>query len=196
MDHLLNRAKGLYIDRQRIALAAMMIVFSISLYLIYSLEVLIPFVQVPKEIQPGSTAAGGFVLALNTIGLTIACILMAIAYFFWSWAFLPSPATIYTVGVLQGIFGSNVKIKSRIGKRFRISIDKNTFIDVLCKIKEHKSDEWFIYRLSTSSLEGKNLKNIALRHGMTFKNDRFTTWVSSNELHHRTILLVKALNLA
>lgn len=194
MDHLLTRARGLYIDRQRIALAAMMIVFSISVYLFYSLEILSSFVDPPLGLPVGSVSYYGAVIALNAVGLAFAILLMAIAYAFWSWAFLPNPALIYTMGVLQGIFGAKTKIQRRIGKRFRVLIDNNTFIDILCKIKERKSGEWFIYHLISSSLEGENLKNIALRHGMSVHQNRFSTWVSSNELHHRMILLVKALN--
>jgi hypothetical protein len=195
MEYLLNRARGLYLDRQRIALAAMMIVFSIVIFLFYGLEILSPFVQVPEGYPSGPASGIDAVIHINTIGLAITLILMTLAYTFWSWAFLPSPAVIYTIGVLKGIFGSKVNIKRRIGKRFRISIDENTFIDILCKIKERGSDEWFIYRLSSSSLESENLKNIALRHGMTLRQDRFLTWVSSDELHHRLILLVKAITI-
>jgi hypothetical protein len=195
MNQLLHRAKGLYIDRQRIALASMLIVFSFSLYLFYSLEIFSPFAQPPEEFPIGSVSGVQTVFALNTIGLAIVCILMAIGYYLWSWAFLPSPASIYTMSVLQGIFGTKSKIKRRIGKRFRITIDENKFIDVLCKIKDRNSNEWFTYRLLSSSTENKESKNIALRHGMTIHNNKFATWVSSNELHHRLILLAKALSL-
>ena len=195
MDHLLKRAKGLYIDRQRIAFAAMMIAFSTSLFLFYGLDMLSIFSQPPTGFPIGDVSGYEAVLALNAFGLAITCLLMVLAFLFWSWAFLPSPALIYTMGILQGIFGPKTKIQRRIGKRFRILLDEKTFIDIQCKIKERQSNEWFIYRLSTSSLEGKNLRDIALRHGMSVRKSRFTTWVSSNELHHRLILLVKAVSL-
>jgi hypothetical protein len=194
MDQLLRRAKGLYIDRQRIALASMMIIFSISIILFYYLKIFSSFAQPPLEFPIEGVSGFQTVFILNTIGLVVVCILMALGYFFWSWAFLPSPATIYTMGILQGLFGPNAKIKRRIGKRFRISIDENKHIDVLCKIKDRNSDEWFMYHFLSSSVKGEDLKNIALRHGMTVQNNRFSTWVSSDELHHRLILLVKALS--
>ena len=195
MDYLLKRAKGLYIDRQRIALAAIMIAFSVSLFLFYNLGILSSFSQPPPGSPIGSVSGYDAVIALNAFGLTIACILMVLAFLFWTWAFLPSPASIYTMGILHGIFGSKVKIQRRIGKRFRILLDERSYIDILCKIKERQSDEWFIYQLTSSSLEGKNLREIALRHGMSVRKNRFTTWVSSNELHHRLILFTKALNM-
>ena len=65
--------------------------------------------------------------------------------------------------------------------------------DVICKTKDSAADEWFSYRLITNPLEGKDLRDIALRHGFALQNNRFVATVSSEELHQRTFLLTKAI---
>jgi hypothetical protein len=119
---------------------------------------------------------------------------MVIAYSLWAWAFLPTPAVVYTMGVLRGILGPNAKIKQIIGKRFRVFLDNDVHMDIKCSIKEQSSGDWFVYRLSSSPLSGENLENVALRHGMRLAKDRFMTWVGFDELHHRMILLTKAIS--
>lgn len=195
MDQLLNRAKALYRDREKIAFSTLLIVFTVTVWVLYSPGIFPLFVEPPDWIPWGWTEGLEVVVSINTFVFIGAIALMVIAYSLWAWAFLPNPAVIYTMGVLQGILGPNVKIKQTIGKRFRVLLDNNMHMDIKCRIKEQGSGDWFVYRLSSSPLKGENLENIALRHGMRLAKDRFMTWVGCDELHHRTILLAKAMSI-
>ncbi|MHA2204630.1 MAG: hypothetical protein ACXABC_02130 [Candidatus Thorarchaeota archaeon] len=192
MDKLLQHAKGLYKDRQRIALATILIAFSVTLWLFYSSGIYglgIP----PEHFPPGWASGLEVAFSFNTVGFILAFALMVFAYGFWSWAFLPSPAAAYTVGVLKGLFGSKAEIKQLFGKRFRVLYNQEHQIDITCRIGGGEPQDWFIYRLRSCSLSGDDLDDIALRHGMSIKDQRFTTWISNDELHSRTLLLVKAM---
>ncbi|MFX1262576.1 MAG: hypothetical protein ACFFAZ_10840 [Promethearchaeota archaeon] len=190
MDELLTNARALYKEREKIAVSALLIVGTVAFYLFYSPGI-IDFP--PPEIFPEGWIQGFPVIAsYNTIGFFIALSLLVLVYSFWSWAFLPSPAAIYTEGVFRGILGPDVTIRQAIGKRFRILLDDDRYIDVSCQIKGTNGD-WFSYRLTSSELYGDNLESIALRHGMSVKDNRFTSHVSNDELHARTLLLAKAM---
>ncbi len=195
MDHLLKKARALYIDRERIALSAILVVTAIAFYLFYSSGIVV--LPAPPEWFPIGVVAGMEVVAsYNTLGFLLTVVLMVLAYGFWSWAFLPSPAVTFTEGVLRGILGPNVVIKQSIGKRFRVLLEDGTHIDLNCRIKESETGEWFTYQLVTSPIVGSNLEEIALRHGMSFRDGRFTTRVSYDELHHRILLLARAISVA
>ncbi|MFX0053360.1 MAG: hypothetical protein ACFFAX_09075 [Promethearchaeota archaeon] len=190
MDELLTNARALYKEREKIAFSAILIVGTISFYLFYSPGI---FDLTPPEIFSDGWIQGFEVIAsYNTIGFFLALCLMVLAYSFWTWAFLPSPATIFTEGVLRGILGADVTIKQSIGKNFRVLLDDDRYIDVNCLIKGADGD-WFNYRLTSSRLLGDNLEAIALRHGMSVKGSRLTSHVSNEELHARTLLLAKAM---
>ncbi|MHA2021715.1 MAG: hypothetical protein ACW96N_08365, partial [Candidatus Thorarchaeota archaeon] len=135
------------------------------------------------------------VASFNTIAFFLALGLMVLAYSVWTWAFLPSPAAIYTLGVLRGILGPDAIIKQSIGKKFRVMLEGGIHIDVSCSIKG-PGGEWFHYRLVSSKLEGEDLDNIAFRHGMSIQDGHFTSHVSNDELHSRTLLLAKAMMFA
>ncbi|MFQ5833496.1 MAG: hypothetical protein ACE5H4_12385 [Candidatus Thorarchaeota archaeon] len=195
MDHLLKKARALYKDRERIALSSILVVITVAFFLFYSLAIVV--LPSPPEWFPIGIVAGMEVVAsFNTLGFLLTVALMILAYGFWSWAFLPSPAVTYTVGVLRGILGPNVVIRQSIGKRFRIFLEDGTYINLNCKIKDSETGEWFTYQLVTSPISGSNLEEIALRHGMSFMDGRFTTRVSNDELHHRILLLARAISLA
>jgi hypothetical protein len=196
-DALLKQARALYKDRIRIVLSLILIAFTATFYILYSgrIDSLIP--RDPFAPDTGGWTAGFSVIAsFNTFGFLIAIALMAAGYKFWTWAFLPSPATTYTLAVLQGIFGDRVNIKQILGKRFRVTLEDNSGFDIRCRIHDRGAEEWFLYRLTSIQFETENLHNIALRHGFGVKNGRFVATVSNDELHHRTILLAKALTLA
>ncbi|NHJ14307.1 MAG: hypothetical protein EAX95_11560 [Candidatus Thorarchaeota archaeon] len=193
MDTLLKKSKALYRDREKIAFSTMLIVFTVVFYLLYSPGISTLFVEPPIWIPWGWTEGLEVVVSINTFVLLAAVVAMFIAYSLWSWAFLPSPAAIYTVGVLRGILGPSVAIKQRIGKRFRVLLENGNRIDISCRIKEHDSGDWFVYQLKSSPIFRDDLEYIALRHGMSVRNGCFTTIVSNDELHHRTILLAKAI---
>ena len=196
MDNLLKKAKSLYRDREKIAFSTMLIVFTVSLFALYSPGISTLFVEAPVWIPWGWTEGLSVVVSLNTVVFMIAVAIMVVAYSVWAWAFLPTPAAVYTMGVLRGILGPGPEIKQHIGKRFRILLENGVHIDIRCSIKEQSSGDWFVYRLRSSRLIGENLENIALRHGMSLADDRFTTCVGNDELHHRTILLAKAISMA
>ncbi|MFW9912034.1 MAG: hypothetical protein ACFFEU_06165 [Candidatus Thorarchaeota archaeon] len=192
MDELLTNARALYKEREKIAVSALLIVGTVAFYLFYSPGI---FDLTPPEIFPDGWIQGFEVIAsYNTIGFFLALCLMVLVYSFWSWAFLPSPAAIFTEGVFRGILGPEVTIKQSIGKRFRILLEDNCHIDVNCRIKGTNGD-WFNYRLTSSRLRVDNLEAIALRHGMFVKDNRLTSHVSNEELHARTLLLAKAIML-
>lgn len=193
MDSLLIRAKGLYIDRQRIALATLSIVFTITFYVFYSPGIYTIVDGVPQAAPYGLVQGFEIVYSFNTVGFFLAFSIMVFAYAFWSWAFLPTPAVSYTMGVLKGIAGPNTKIVHPFGKKFRIYFGQEEWVDVRCRIKGNGPEEWFLYRLESSRIYNPNLENIALRHGMSVSDDRFVTWVSNDELHSRTILMSKAI---
>ncbi|MFX0108201.1 MAG: hypothetical protein ACFE7R_07950 [Candidatus Hodarchaeota archaeon] len=195
MDHLLKKAKALYQDRQRIAFSTLLVVFAITFYLFYSPGIY-TLAEPPRWFPSGWTAGLEVVASYNTIGFFLAFALMVFAYGFWSWAFLPTPASLYTVSVLQGILGSRAEIRQIIGKRFRAILASGAHIDIVCRVKEQSNGEWFVYRLASSPVEKSDAENIALRHGMSLRNHRFTTSVGNTELHSRTLLLAKALTLA
>jgi hypothetical protein len=195
VDNLLVRAKGLYIDRQRIALATIMIVFTVTFYVFYSPGIYTLGEDSTGPITYGSVQGIEFVYSFNTIGFFLAFSVMVFAYALWSWAFLPTPALSYTLGVLKGIFGSKVKIHHKIGKRFTITLESGVELNIKCRIKGHGVEEWFIYRLESSIFRDSNLEDIALRHGMSVSEGRLVTWVTNDELHSRTMLMGSAISM-
>lgn len=196
-DTLLKQARALYNDRLRIALAALIIVFFVTFYIFYSPEIITLGATPPPGIDySGWTQGFAVVASVNTVGFFSAIALMALICRFWSWAFLPGPASTYTLAVLEGIFSSKVTIKHSFGKRFKVMLENGLQFDVNCSIKEKNTGEWFVYRLMSTQLQCSQLRNIALRHGFGVKNDRIVGSVSNDELHHRTILLTKAMMLA
>ena len=196
-DTLLKQARALYKDRLRIALAAFIIVFAISFYLFYSPEI-ISLGTVPPvgNIPAGWTTGFAVVASVNTIGFFLAVAIMVLIFRFWSWAFLPGPASTFTLAILKGILGSKITIKHTLGKRFRVTLENGLHFDVNCRIKEKDTGEWFVYRLVSEQLQSDKLRNIALRHGFGVKNNCLVANVSNDELHHRTFLLTKAMMLA
>jgi hypothetical protein len=195
-DTLLKQARALYKDRLRIALAGFIVVFSITFYLFYSPEIVSFGLLPPQGIDPGVTQGFAVVASVNTLGFISTIAGMALIFRFWSWAFLPTPASTFTLAVLRGILGSKTKIRHTIGRRFRVTLENGLQFDVNCSIKEKDSGEWFVYRLVSSQLQNDKLKNIALRHGFGVENNRLVASVSNDELHHRTFLLTKAMMLA
>ena len=192
MDKLLQEARALYKDRIRIVLSALIIVFSITFFLYYTsgLDGLID--------GDNEGIASGFqvIASFNNLGLIVAVGLLVVAYKFWSWAFLPGPATLYTLSVLKGILGPNAVVKQTIGKRFRVTLENGMAFGVSCQIRIEDTEEWFSYRLVSAEIENSDLKNIALRHGFNTHENRIVGNVSNDELHHRTLLLAKAMMMA
>jgi len=193
-DILLKQARALYKDRLRIALAAFIFVFAITFYLFYSPEIITLGAVPPSAVTPNGWTQGFAVVAsVNTIGFFSAIALMTLIFRFWSWAFLPGPASTFTLAVLRGILGSQTTIKPSLGKRFRVTLDNGLQFDVNCRIKEKDSGEWFAYRLVSTKWQSDELRNIALRHGFGVKDNRLVANVSNDELHLRTFLLTKAI---
>ena len=190
---LLLEAKALYKDRIRIALSAFIIVFSITFFVYYTSGIASLDSAQPG---PGWTQSVQVVSAFNNVGLIMAVVLMVLAFRFWSWAFLPGPASLFTTSILRGILGPSAIIKQTIGKRFKITLDNGLSFNVNCYIQEKGTDEWFSYLLVSSELQDGDLRDVALRHGFTLKGNRFIANVSNDELHHRTILLTKAMMMA
>ncbi|MHA3963257.1 MAG: hypothetical protein AM325_006925 [Candidatus Thorarchaeota archaeon SMTZ1-45] len=193
-NELLLEAKALYKDRIRIALSAFIILFSIAFFIYYTTGIA-GLGTIPRGL-PGVSQGLEVVAAFNNVGLLVAVALMVLVFRFWSWAFLPGPASLFTTSVLRGILGPNVIIKQFIGKRFEVTLDTGQIFNVNCHIQEKGTDDWFSYRLVSSKLQNGDLKNVALRHGFSFKNDRFIASISNDELHHRTLLMAKALMIA
>ncbi|MGY5878895.1 MAG: hypothetical protein RTV31_01535 [Candidatus Thorarchaeota archaeon] len=195
-DTLLKQARALYKDRLRIALAAFILVFAITFYLFYSPEIISLGAVPPDTVDSGGWTQGFAVVAsVNTVGFFSAIVLMALIFRFWSWAFLPGPASTFTLAVLRGILGSQSTIRHTFGKRFRVTLENGLQFDVNCRIKEKDTGEWFAYRLVSTQLHCDKLRNIALRHGFGVKDNRLVASVSNDELHHRTFLLTKAMML-
>jgi hypothetical protein len=194
MDKLLQEAKALYKDRIRIVLSALIIVFSITFFLYYTsgLAGLGP----SGNEDPGLTSGFQVMASFNNVGLIVAVGLLVVVYKFWSWAFLPGPATLYTLSVLRGILGSKAVVKQTIGKRFKVSLENGMTFGVSCQIKIEGTEEWFSYRLVSAEIENSDLRNIALRHGFSTSENRIVGHVSNDELHHRTLLLAKAMTIA
>jgi hypothetical protein len=193
MDCLLKDAQSLYISRQRISIATLMIILTVVLYSFYSPGIY-GFGATPPEWFPvGWTETFEVVVSLNTVAFFLAFSLIVFAYGLWSWAFFPGPAVSYTVAALRGFFGQNVKIKHSIGKRFRVFLESGRHIDVRCRIKEARSKDWLVYQFTSCHLTGNNLHSVAMRHGMSSKDGRFTTWIGHDELHHRALLMAKAM---
>ncbi|MCF2138129.1 MAG: hypothetical protein K9W43_12935 [Candidatus Thorarchaeota archaeon] len=194
MDPLLKQAQALYHDRQKIALATILVAFTATLYILYNAPIIwigpAPDIPVPT----GWVAGFETVASFNTVGLFLAVSIMIFFYAFWTWAYLPNPATVYTQAVIQGILGEDINIRQMIGRRFRISLENGTEISIRCRTR-NGSGEWFVYNLESSPIEDKRLEEIALRHGMHTNNGRFSTWVSSDELHSRLLLLTKAIRI-
>ncbi|TFG28155.1 hypothetical protein EU528_11695 [Candidatus Thorarchaeota archaeon] len=196
-DSLLKQARALYKDRLRIALAAFIFVFAITFYLFYSPEIITLGITPRDGVMPtGWTQGFSVVASVNTLGFFSAVLLMALIFKIWSWAFLPSPASTFTLTVLRGILGSQTLIKNSFGKRFRVTLENGLQFDVNCSIKEKDTGEWFVYNLVSTKLQCDTLRNIALRHGFGVKDNRLVANVSNDELHHRTFLLTKAMMLA
>ena len=191
-NKLLQEARALYKDRIRIVLSALIIVFSISFFLYYTsgLSGLI------GSSEPGATSSLYMVTSFNNVGLIVAVGLLVVVFKFWSWAFLPGPASLYTLSVLRGILGSKTVVKQTIGKRFKVALDNGMTFGVSCQIKVKGTEEWFSYRLVSSEIQHNDLRNIALRHGFSTRDSRIVGSVSNDELHHRTLLLTKAMMIA
>ena len=198
MDKLLQEAKALYKDRIRIVLSALIIVFSITFFLYYTSGLAdLGLVENPGPSQPAPSSSGLMVMAsFNNLGLIVAVGLLVVVYKFWSWAFLPGPATLFTLSVLKGILGSNAVVKQAIGKRFKVMLENGMTFGVSCQIRIEGTEEWFSYRLVSAEIESDNLRNIALRHGFSIIDKRIVGNVSNDELHHRTLLLAKAMMMA
>jgi len=192
-NELLLEAKALYKDRIRIALSAIIIVFSITFFVYYTSGIAGLGSTIPRD---GWTQGLQVVTAFNNIGMILAIALMVVAFRFWSWAFLPGPASLFTTSILRGILGPSALIKQSIGKRFRITLDNGLSFNLSCFVQEKGTDDWFSYRIVSSELRNGNLKDVALRHGFSLKGSRFVANVSNDELHHRTILLTKAMMIA
>ncbi len=193
-NQFLQEAKALYKDRIRIVLSALIIVFSITFFLYYTSGIAgLGPITIPDE---GWTRGFQVVASFNNVGLLFAIGLLALVFRFWSWAFLPGPASFYTLSVLRGILGSKASVKQTIGKRFKITLENGMTFGVKCQIKEKGTDDWFSYRLVSSVLQHSNLKDIALRHGFVEIDNKFVASVSHDELHHRTLLLAKAMMIA
>jgi hypothetical protein len=152
--------------------------------------------DVPRGLPDGSTQGFQAAVSFNTIGFSVSVLLMVLVFRFWSWAFLPGPAAIFTLGVLEGILGPKVNIEQVIGKRFKVTLENGMQFEVHCRTRNRGTDEWFSYRLVTGPLQGNGLREIALRHGLAFKDNMFAATVSSDELHQRTLLLTKAMIVA
>jgi len=195
MNKLLERARGLYIDRQRLALAASIVVFSVTLYLFYSPGIYGFDTQPPDWIPPGWAQGFEVVVSYNTVGFILACALLFFGYAFWSWAFLPAPAVDYTDAVLHGIFGRKTEINHGIGKKFNLDLD-DVDIQVQCKIRGDGPEEWFSYKLKSSKIISPRLKSIALRHGFSVDNNHLEARITNDELHLRTFLFAKAIKMA
>lgn len=196
-DMLLKQARALYKDRLRIALAAFIVVFSITFYLFYNPEIVSIGAIPPDGVVPiGWTQGFAVVASINTIGFCVSVALILLIFRFWSWAFLPGPALTYTLAILKGILGTKTTIRHTFGKKIRVTLENGLQFDVNCRIKEKGTDEWFVYRLVSTQLQCDQLSNIALRHGFGVKNDCLVANISNNELHHRTFLLTKAMMLA
>ena len=190
-NNLLREAKALYKDRIRIILSTLIIMFSITFFLYYTSGL--------AGLSPNGSRSPGWLLGLevvasfNNVGLIIAIGLLVVVFRFWSWAFLPGPASTYTLAVLRGILGSKVVVKQTIGKRFKVILENGVSFRISCQIKEKGSNEWFSYRLVSSEIQHSDLKNIGLRHGFAVADNRLVASVSNDELHHRTLLLTKSL---
>jgi len=193
MDCLLKDAQGLYISRQRITIATLMIIFTVVLHSFYSSGIYGFGATFPEGVPASWKEIFDVVVSLNTVAFFLAFSLIVFAYGLWSWAFFPSPAVSYTVAALRGLFGQNVRIKHSIGKRFRVFLESGRHIDVRCRIKKASSEDWLGYRFTSCPLTGNNLHSVALRHGMSSKDGRFTTWIEHDELHHRALLMAKAI---
>ena len=192
-NELLKQARALYKDRLRIAMSALIIVVFLSFLFFFRFS---DFVIPPSEGFPSGWTQGlSVVTSLNSVGFLLSILMMFLIYQFWSWAFLPGPAMTYTYGILQGILGPNAKIKHIIGKRFRVTLEDGLQFEVSCRIKDKSSGEWFLYRLMSPRFVNKNLRDIALRHGFGVKHNRMVANVSNDELHHRTLLLAKAITI-
>lgn len=195
MDNaLLKQAKALYKDRLRIVISAMMIGFASIFYIFYNLAA--SSVTPPNGTPGGSTQALQSVASFNTLGFSVSILLLALLFRFWSWAFLPGPASTFTLAVLKGILGSRISVKQSIGKRFKVTLENGMQFEVSCRTRNRSTDEWFSYRLASGPLRGTSLKEIALRHGFALKDGKFVATVSSDELHQRTFLLTKAMIIA
>ncbi|MCK5389831.1 MAG: hypothetical protein KAJ36_05040 [Candidatus Thorarchaeota archaeon] len=195
-DMLLKQARALYKDRLRIALAAFIVVFSITFYLFYNPEIISIGAVPPVGWNQGWTQGFAVVASVNTIGFCLSVALIVLIFRFWSWAFLPGPALTYTLAILKGILGTKTAIRHTYGKKIKVTLENGLQFDVNCRIKEKGTDEWFVYRLVSTQLHCEQLRNIALRHGFGVKNNQLVANISNNELHHRTFLLTKALMLA
>ncbi len=194
---MLLRAKALYKDRKRIALATLMIVFSITFYVFYVPTGIANISDVTPRWIPGGWAQGfDLVYSFNTVGFFLAFAMIAFAYAFWSWAYLPAPAITYTLGVINGIFGTHSKVKRSIGRAFHVVSHDGIEIDLKCSIKQYGTDDWFVYRLESMPIDSPELEQIALRHGFSTKDRKLVSWVSHNELHSRSLLLLKAIRIA
>lgn len=195
MNRLLERARGLYIDRQRLALAASIAVFCVTLYLFYSPGIYRFDTPPPDWVPPGWAEGLEVVVSYNTVGFFLACALLFFGYAFWSWAFLPAPAVDYTESVLHGVFGRNTPIRHQIGKKFNVTLE-DVDIQLKCRIRGDSPDEWFNYKLKSSEIISPRLKNVALRHGFSVDNNRLKTTVTNDELHLRSFLFAKAIKIA
>jgi hypothetical protein len=192
-DTRLKHARALYKDKLRIVLSAMLIVFAATFYFFYSPAITGIGLTPPSDYPRGFTQGLEVVTSFNTIGFLISVFLLAAVFRFWSWAFLPGPASTFTLAVLEGILGPKAIIRQTLGKRFKITLENGLQFEVICKTRERGTEDWFNYRLITSPLHGEGLREIALRHGLSLRENRFVTTVSSEELHQRTFLLTKAL---
>ncbi|RLI54138.1 MAG: hypothetical protein DRO87_10620 [Candidatus Thorarchaeota archaeon] len=192
-DSLLKQAKSLYQDRIRIVLSLLIIGVTVTVYVFYSSGIV---ALIQDSTPQGWTAGLEVVVSYNTFGFALALILMVLGYRFWTQAFLPSPATVYTLGVLRGILGPRASIKMTLGRRFRVTLPDGSGFVLRCTIHDRGSNEWFLYHVVSTEINTPDIRSLALRHGFGVENRRLIGTVSHEELHARTALLAKALSLA
>lgn len=193
MDCLLKHARGLYINMQRITIVSLMVIFIVAFYSLYSIGIYELGATPPEWFPAGLMEIFDVVVSLNTVAFFLAFSLIVFAYGLWSWAFFPSSAVSYTQAAFRGLFGQNVRIKQSIGKRFRVFLESGKHIDVRCRVQEVRSGDWFVYRFTSCPLTGNSLHSVAMRHGMSSRKGRFTTTIGHDELHHRGLLMAKAM---
>ncbi len=187
------QAQALYRDRMRLANAALLFVIGGMFYMAYGSTVQ-PLITVPSFVSSdGWVQSIQYIYSYNTLAFVFVVLVMVLLHTYWTWAFLPSPATLFILNVLRGIFGGSINIARHIGGRFRVWFTRDAYLDIFCHVHDHRSDGWFTFLLRSSPVTGKDVEEVALRHGLSYSHKRLTTHATNEELYGRTLLLARAM---
>ncbi len=193
MKSTTERAIRLYKWTVRYAALVGVTIFSLIFVLLY-----IP--QVDISGIPASSGTSKFIISIfmyrNYI-LVLAGAIIAIGFSVWVYNFIPQPIDEFVVSTALGQVNPRYQFNRKFGRKYEIIMNGNgTKIEIFCRNQEIESGEWFVFKITSSTLSASNLEEIALRNGLSVHDGRITGWCSKDELPLKLLLMQRAIKQA